>query len=132
MKKIIQFNDKQLEVDSLKTTIKPIVTINNNLLNKTNSIVKKIGNYESSPKIIVLSFPLQHQNKNNTIEKIGSFFYTEDVKRLVNPRDESKFFLAKLEGEIEYNEDGNIVYCTVSMVVPEGVSRSIDITAAPF
>lgn len=132
MKRTIYFKEKQLVVDSLKTTIKPLVGINNALVSRTNSISKRIGSFDSNAKLITLSFPFQNQSSYKTIEKIGEFFYSDDAQKLINPRDENKFFMAKLEGEIDYSEDGNIVYCTVNMVAPEGLSKSIDTKTFPF
>lgn len=126
MKKTIYFNDKELEVDSLKTTIKPLFGISNSLVSRANSISRRVSSFEANAKLITLYFPFQHKSNYQTIESISEFFYSDETKILINPRDETRYFLAKVEGEIDYVEEGNIVYCTVNLIAPEGMSRSID------
>lgn len=126
LKKTIYFNDKELEVDSLKTTIKPLFGISNSLVSRANSISRRVSSFEANAKLITLYFPFQHKSNYQTIESISEFFYSDETKILINPRDETRYFLAKVEGEIDYVEEGNIVYCTVNLIAPEGMSRSID------
>lgn len=126
MKKTIYFNDKELEVDSLKTTIKPLFGISNSLVSRANTISRRVSSFEANAKLITLYFPFQHKSNYQTIESISEFFYSDETKILINPRDETRYFLAKVEGEIDYVEEGNIVYCTVNLIAPEGMSRSID------
>jgi len=126
LKRTISFNDKELEVDSLKTTIKPLFGISNTLVSRSNSISRRIGSFEVNAKMITLYFAIQHKSNYETIENIGDFFYTSGLSRLINPRDDRRYFLAKTEGEIDYIEDGNVVYCTVNLIAPEGLSRSVE------
>lgn len=130
--RIIKFDGKELKVDSLKTTIKPAVGITNMLVARSRSLSKRFAGYDSSAKLITLYFPISHRSFNATIEEIGSFFYTENLAQLLNPRDETRFFMAKLEGEIDYQEDGNIVYCTVPLIAPLGLSQAVDKESFPF
>lgn len=123
---MIYFNDKELEVDSLKTTIKPLFGISNSLVSRANTISRRVSSFEANAKLITLYFPFQHKSNYQTIESISEFFYSDETKILINPRDETRYFLAKVEGEIDYVEEGNIVYCTVNLIAPEGMSRSID------
>ena len=132
MKKTIYFNDKELEVDSLKTTIKPLFSISNSLVSRANSISRRVSSFEVNAKLITLYFPFQHKSNYQTIESISEFFYTEETKPLINPRDETRYFMAKIEGEIDYVEDGNIVYCTVNLIAPEGLSRAVNTKSFPF
>lgn len=132
MKKTIYFNDKELEVDSLKTIIKPLFGISNTLVSRASSISRRVSSFEVNAKLITLYFPFQHKSNYQTIESISEFFYTEETKPLINPRDEIRYFMAKIEGEIDYVEDGNIVYCTVNLIAPEGLSRSVNTKSFPF
>lgn len=125
MKKTIYFNDKELEVDSLKTTIKPLFGISNSLVSRANSISRRVSSFEVNAKLITLYFPFQHKSNYQTIESISEFFYSDETKILINPRDETRYFMAKVEGEIDYVEEGNIVYCTVNLIAPEGLARSV-------
>lgn len=132
MKKTIYFNDKELEVDSLKTTIKPLFSISNSLVSRANSISRRVSSFEVNAKLITLYFPFQHKSNYQTIESISEFFYSDETKILINPRDETRYFMAKIEGEIDYVEDGNIVYCTVNLIAPEGLSRAVNTKSFPF
>lgn len=132
MKKTIYFNDKELEVDSLKTTIKPLFGISNSLVSRASSISRRVSSFEVNAKLITLYFPFQHKSNYQTIESISEFFYSDETKILINPRDETRYFMAKIEGEIDYVEDGNIVYCTVNLIAPEGLSRAVNTKSFPF
>lgn len=122
----IKFNDRELKVKSLKTTIQPLVGINNNLVSRNVGVSRRLSGFDTNAKVVTLNFPFEHQTGNGVSELISDFFYTENVAKLINPRNEDRYFLAKVDGEIELTEEGRLSYYTVKLIIPDGVSHAID------
>ena len=124
--RIIKFNDKELKVKSLKTTIQPLVSINNSLVSRSRSVSRRLSDYDTTPKLITLNFPFEYQRGMGVSESISSFFFSEEPVVLINPKDENRYFICKIDGEIALEEEGSIAYYTVNLIVPDGVSHKIE------
>lgn len=123
--KTIKFNNKELKVKSLKTTIQPLVGINNSLISRSQSVSRRISRFDTTPKMITLEFPFENQVGMGVSELISEFFYTDDLAILINPKNENRYFMAKVDGEIEQILEGTLSYYTIKLIIPNGTSQSV-------
>ncbi|UDM75059.1 phage tail family protein [Vagococcus fluvialis] len=130
--KTIKFNNKELKVKSLKTTIQPLVGINNSLVSRNRSVSRRVSTFDTTPKMITLEFPFENQLGMGVSESISEFFYTDELAILINPKNEDRYFMAKVDGEIGHVSEGTISYYTIKFIVPNGVSQSVAPKRFPF
>lgn len=130
--KTIKFNNKELKVKSLKTTIQPLVGINNSLISRSQSVSRRISRFDTTPKMITLEFPFENQVGMGVSELISEFFYTDDLAILINPKNENRYFMAKVDGEIEQILEGTLSYYTIKLIIPNGTSQSVTSERFPF
>lgn len=120
----IQFNNKEMEVKALRTSIANITSLSNKYRSAVNHLNNIYDGYISSPKKILLEFPVEFDDYR-THRKVSEFFFSEEEVMLVNPLNESTFFLCKIEGEIDKKFDGSAAVYSVTLVASLPVEYSI-------
>lgn len=121
----IKFNNKILEVKSLRALIQPLSNISDNAVNLYTLKHQKLKNFIREPKKITLTFPYQNKSEKAITEEVAAFFFSDKEVELINPKDETKFFLAKIHGEIELSTEGNYSIVTVNLVSYDGFMYSV-------
>lgn len=124
----IKFNDKELTVRSLRSAVQPISTVSNIYSSSTVLYAQRYRTSGRDAKIITLKFPFERFSFDRNLNEIAAFFHSEKEAKLINPKDESQYFMAKLSGEIqiEYlNDSQGIVIATVTMLASDGIAHAI-------
>lgn len=124
--KEIKFNNKTLEVEKLRVVIQPLSNISDSSSNIYVMNHQRFRDFLRDPKKITISFPYQHKKEQDIIDEISTFFFSPDERILINPKDESKYFLAKLQGEIDVSTVGVYSIVTVDMYSYDGFMYSIN------
>lgn len=133
--KVLEFNDKQLAVKSLRTTIQPLSSVNNTYVSIASRYGQKFRNNTREPKLITLSFPYERYSYDEVMSKMASFFYSENERKLINPKNADQYFLAKLSGEIivEFNDGGpGIAIVTLNMLASDGLAHAVETKDYPM
>ncbi|MGX7367984.1 hypothetical protein [Enterococcus casseliflavus] len=122
----IEFNNKILKVEKLRVVIQPLSNIND-ISDQTYTLKhKKFRDFFRDPKKITLSFPYYHKSDQEVVKEVSNFFYTTEERILINPKDESKYFLAKIQGEIDVASVGTFSIVTVTMYSYDGLMYCVD------
>lgn len=122
----IKFNSKILKVEKLRVLIQPLSNISDSSSNMYTLNQQRFRNYMRDPKKITISFPYQHKKEQEILDEVGNFFFSTEERILINPKDESKYFLAKLQGEVDISTVGTYSIVTVNMVSYDGFMYSIN------
>lgn len=122
----IKFNNKVLKVKALRVVIQPLSSIVDSSENIYGLKQQRFTKYIKEPKKITLSFPIENKSEKEINKELSSFFFSEEEVVLINPKDETTYFMAKLQGEISVNTEGSYSVVTVELFSYDGYLHAIN------
>lgn len=122
----IKFNDKVLKVKALRVIIQPLSSIVDSSENIYGLNQQRFTKYIKEPKKIILSFPYENKSEKEINKELSTFFFSEEEVMLINPKDETTYFMAKLQGEISVNTEGSYSVVTVELFSYDGYLHAVN------
>ncbi|MCM2138813.1 phage tail domain-containing protein [Vagococcus fluvialis] len=122
----IKFNNKVLKVKALRVIIQPLSSIVDSSENIYGLNQQRFTKYIKEPKKIILSFPYENKSEQEINKELSTFFFSKEEVMLINPKDETTYFMAKLQGEINVNTEGSYSVVTVELFSYDGYLHAMN------